>query len=47
MVEAAIYIAVTGPYWGFWVAACAEEACGYFGECWSLVRRADDVIVMS
>ena len=31
--EAAIYIAATGPYCNFWVASCAQDLCGYFGEC--------------
>jgi hypothetical protein len=30
--ESAIYIAGSGLYRGFWVASCARELCGYFGE---------------
>ena len=30
--ESAIYITATGPYRGFWVASCAQDLCGYFGE---------------
>lgn len=30
--ESAVYIAATGEYRGFWVASCAKDMCGYFGE---------------
>jgi hypothetical protein len=31
--ESAIYIALDGAYHGFWVAACMQDVCGYFGDC--------------
>ena len=30
--ESAIYVAITGPYQGFWVASCAQGLCKYFGD---------------
>jgi hypothetical protein len=30
--ESAVYIAVTGPYFGEYVASCALNRCGYSGK---------------
>jgi hypothetical protein len=32
IVEAAIFMATSGRYAGFYVAQCAKGECGYFGE---------------
>lgn len=37
-VEAAIYLAPTGPNAGYYVASCARDECGYLGELWYLIR---------
>jgi hypothetical protein len=33
-VEAAIYVVTAGPFSGQYVASCARDQCGYFGELW-------------
>ena len=42
VVESAIYVATAGPYRGFWVAACAQDSCGYFGKYFAPTRIGCD-----
>lgn len=32
LTESAIFRVQSGPYDNYWAAACAEDACGYFGK---------------